>query len=84
MWKLYSSRSRARKRLEFLNHPSQSFRGILWAVCHTLNVQMKTEKEIRELKEKLENSFKELDDAGFITLTEKGGHWLDCFEWILE
>lgn len=46
---------------------------------------MKSEKEIREMHEKLNNnkSIKELDEEGFVNYTDKGGHWSDCLDWVL-
>ncbi len=45
-----------------------------------------THIELQELYDKLTKSkeVKELDDAGFITLSDKGGHYTDCLAWILE
>ena len=47
---------------------------------------MKSEKEIKELKEKLDSknpSIKELDADGFLSFSDKAGHWADCLDWIL-
>ena len=45
---------------------------------------MRTEKEIRELRDKIEESIRELEAGGFAVLTNKGEHWLDCLDWVLE
>jgi hypothetical protein len=44
---------------------------------------MRTEKEIRELKEKIEKAPSIDGDTSFCNLTDKGGHWLDCLDWVL-
>lgn len=46
---------------------------------------MKSEKEIKELIEKLDKNklIKELDKQGFVEYTYKAGHWLDCLNWVL-
>ncbi len=45
---------------------------------------MRSEKEIRELKDKLEKRIEELEDEGFVELTDKGDHWIECLDWVLE
>jgi len=46
---------------------------------------MKTEKEIREMLIKLSKNkqIKELDEEGFLSWTDKAGHWADCLGWVL-
>ena len=47
---------------------------------------MKTEKEIMKMFRKLTNNkgIEELDSNGFISYTDKSGHWEDCLAWILD
>ena len=45
---------------------------------------MKDEKEIRELKEKIEKVCDDEELNDYFRLSDKGGHWLDCLEWVLE
>ena len=46
---------------------------------------MKSEKEIRELYDKLSDNelIVSLNKEGFVKYSDKGGHWLDCLDWIL-
>jgi len=47
---------------------------------------MKSEKEIKEFMAKLEGKspeLKELDADGFLSLSDKAGHWSDCLDWVL-
>ena len=48
---------------------------------------MKSEQEIRELLRKLDNKdkqIKELDEEGFLSWSDKAGHWADCLNWMVE
>lgn len=45
---------------------------------------MKDEKTIRELKKKIERVGDDEVLEDYFELTNKGGHWLDCLEWVLE
>ncbi len=48
---------------------------------------MKSEQEIKELKKKLDSknlAIKELDADGFLSWSEKAGHWADCLDWVIK
>ena len=45
---------------------------------------MKSEQEIKEMKERLESTEgSDLNQKGFIETTSKSGHWSDCLDWVL-
>ena len=46
--------------------------------------KMKTEEEIKKLKNQLEEISTDKNLEGFVELTSKAGHWIDCLLWVLE